>query len=224
MEKVKLYLYPNQKWDKTTFTTRRWWPTYNGSHGSEQVFTDCVPMIATDDGYHSKAFMARLLTDDELGVAALTAENSNALARHIQGALNRKLGYRGPVKPGEARALARLFGDLGRTDLVRRGYLLVKWTTPGKWAGVAWRSHKGYGASYDQMVTLHKRLKHCYMFKSPLPTVPFGKFINLVRLYRGDHKGLRDAVMAILANPDFAASEVQTIDALDVLSNLGKGK
>ena len=62
-------------------------------------------------------------------------------------------------------------------------------------------------------------MQYCYVFRSPLATVPFQKFIKLARMYRGDKGGLRAAVKGVLANPD-AHTEVETIDAIEMLSNM----
>ena len=55
-----------------------------------------------------------------------------------------------------------------------------------------------------------------------MPTVPFEKFLKLARFYRDNKTGLRQAVKAVLDNPD-AHNELETIDAIDALSTLTGG-
>lgn len=150
----------------------------------------------------------------------LTAKNAVIEVRRMQAQQFKAAGFEGPVGPGEARALKGVFTELGMADLVRRGFYFV--TRNVKRAPLRWlvrnAARQGLPAPTGTRVNT-EILTYCYVFKSPLATVPFGKFIKLSRYYRDDKSGLRDAVKAVLANPD-AHKEVETIDTLDILATL----
>lgn len=150
----------------------------------------------------------------------LTVENAVIEVRRVQAQEFKRVGFQGPVGPGEARALKGVFTELGMADLVRRGFFYVARNVkraPQKWL-VRNAVRQGLPAPTGTRVNAEV-LTYCYVFKSPLETVPFIKFLKLARYYRDDKNGLRDAVKAVLANPD-AHKEVETIDTLDILATL----
>ncbi len=166
------------------------------------------------------AYKGRRLNDEELCAASLTPDNHDKGCRYVQAAAFKRLGYHGPIGGGEARGLRNLFTEMGEANLVRRGYIMVNKSILRPPTQYAVRQARWQNVS----VPPNRRVKvdmlqYCYVFKSPIPSVPFEKFVKLARMYKSDKGGLRRAVVAVLANPE-AHKEVETIDALDILSKM----
>lgn len=169
---------------------------------------------------YPKDVFSYLDTDDEIAAADMTMANSSPYARREQAAVLEHLGYGGPVSGGEARALKRLFTELGKPDLIKLG-----------WANRAIEVNRQPTARMVRRATLWGnpipsvqrvttvRLQHCYLFKSPIEGIPFEKFVKLARMYKDDSGQLRKAVMAVLDNPD-AHKEIETLDTLEILGNM----
>ncbi len=162
----------------------------------------------------------RHLNDQEVADAVLTPTNCEFGVRDAQSAAFKRLGYHGPIGGGEARALRNLFTEMGRSELVRHGYFRVTkkiMRPPSKYQ--IRRAQWNNGPMPPSREVDAEILQHCYVFKSPVPEVPFSKFIKLARMYRGDKGGLRTAVKAVLANPE-AHKEVETLDCIDLLGKM----
>lgn len=160
------------------------------------------------------------MTDRELCDAPLTLANCEIGVRDEQAAAFKRLGYHGPIGGGEARGLKNTFTELGMTDLVRRGFFRCHKTVTRPPTRYQIRSARWNGGTVPGPRQVNAEImQYCYVFKSPLPNVPFEKFIKLARMYRGDKGGLRAAVKGVLANPE-AHAEVETIDAIDMLSKM----
>lgn len=167
-----------------------------------------------------KTYHAKRMTLQQVADAELTPTNCDFAFREIQSDAFKELGYHGPVGGGEARALRNLFTELGRTDLVRRGYLRVEKTVtrpPTKYQvrSAQWRNLP----PPTPREVKAELMQYCYVFKSPLVAVTFDDFIKLARMYKSDKGGLRRAVQAVLANPE-ASNEVDTINAIDLLGKM----
>jgi len=166
-----------------------------------------------------------VLSPAQVRDAFMTKGNASVSARRAQALELHAAGYVGPVKPGEARALKNVFNDLGMPDLVRRGWYgqtkTIRTRTTSRYMMRAWLRRNPANTPQNIPVREYKAnvLQYCYVFRSPLPEVPFTKFLKLARMYRGDKGGLRAAVKAVLANPD-AHKEIETVDAIDVLAGL----
>lgn len=162
----------------------------------------------------------RRLNTQEIVNINLTKDNCEYACRGIQAHAFKEAGYHGPIGGGEARGLRNLFNETGQTDLVRRGYFEVHKTVtrpPTKYQirRAQWNNQP---APPKRQVKVDM-LQYCYVFKSPIPSVPFEKFVKLARMYKSDKGGLRKAVTAVMANPE-AHNEVETIDAIDMLSKM----
>ena len=203
------YIYPESTWNEATHQRDYHWPEFTAAWRGGSIVRPVSRSVgkgayyASNSEYSAGYWECEELTDEQVSKLVLTKSNSNRRVRHIQGKVNARLGYSGPIKGGEARVLARMYKD---TDLVRRGYLLKEWTTKDVYGR---REHRS-------------RNQHCYMFKSPHPEIPFTSFIKLVRLYRDDKSKLETAVAAVLANPE-AANEIATCNAIETLAKLGVG-
>ena len=156
----------------------------------------------------------------------LTVTNSDATVRHYQAGLLAQQGYCGPINAGEARALANALKELGFPECVRRGWTLHRKTMQVPMSRYnAWRWRTSNPGATNPAPKISRQcdvLQRCYLFRSPMPTVPFEKFIKLARFYKDNKTGLRQAVKAVLDNPD-AHTELETIDAIDALSTLTGG-
>lgn len=211
-----------------------WWPTryeggeykYNPEKPSYRQYlvkrvTDVVPH--TDPWYASRGYSEKvyaIVSSEELLNAELTNKNSSSIVRHEQAKELDHAGYGGPLGGGEARALRRLFTELGKPDLIKHGWLTVSYVATRQPSAsqirrAAWR---GSPAPVPYQVDAIK-LQHCYAFKSPLEGIHFSKFIRLARMYRDDKKKLRTAVEALLANPE-AAKEIEMLDAMELLAGM----
>lgn len=185
--------------------------------------TDSMPH--TDLWYASRGcmqFTYAIVTEDELVTAELTDKNSSPAVRREQANTLNARGYGGPLGSGEARALKRLFTELGKPDLIKRGWAVVETEVWVKPTPRALRRHALWGGNSPAPVPVRRKgskLQGCYLFKSPLEGVHFSKFIRLARMYRDDSKQLRSAVVALLANPE-AAKEIEALDAMDLLAGM----
>lgn len=170
---------------------------------------------------HQVAVTQRL-TSEQIMAADMTTANSPSEARAEQAAELEEAGYGGPVGGGEARALKRLFTELGMPNLVKHGWAnrRVKVQAPmSRYQRRHWLRNGGTGPA-PKVERDTWRLQHCYLFKSPVAGVPWDKFIRLARMYRDDDNGLRAAVEAVMANPE-AHKEIETLDTIDILAGFG---
>ena len=144
------------------------------------------------------------LTEQEIIDTVFTSKNSWTSVRHEQARCMLNTGYGGPVSSGEVRVLKRTFQELGLADNFRNGHLLKKVRIP------AHGRSRGYTS---------ERLQACYLFKSPLPKIPWQKFVALARLYKTDEGGLNQAIKAMLNNPN-VKDDLDSLDTLEILSKL----
>src|SRR3990167_950681 len=100
------------------------------------------------------------LTEQEIIDTVFISKNSWTSVRHEQAICMLNTGYGGPVSSGEVRVLKRTFQELGLADNFRNGHLLKKVIIPAR----GW--HRSYAS---------KKLQSCYLFKSPLPEIPWQK-------------------------------------------------
>ena len=168
-------------------------------------------------GYKETVY--QFVTSEELLAADLTNKNATSTVRHEQAKELKAAGYGGPLSSGEARALKGLFTELGRPELIKRGWALVEteiWVKP---TPRQLRRHAIWGPAPAPIKRSGEKLQNCYMFKSPIEGIHFSKFIRLARMYRDDSKKLRSAVVALLANPD-AEKEIEALDAMELLAGM----
>ena len=163
----------------------------------------------------------KIVTSEELIAANLTNKNATSTVRHEQAKELDEAGYGGPLGSGEARALKGLFTELGRPELIKRGWALVETEVWVKPTARQLRRHamRGSGPASAPVKGKGEKLQNCYMFKSPIEDIHFSKFIRLARMYRDDSKKLRSAVVSLLANPD-AAKEIEALDAMELLAGM----
>lgn len=185
----------------------------------------CTGVDPHPDQYYRKVGMMQTqwedLTEESILAAEMTVANSSSEARTEQAAILAHHGYGGPVSGGEARALKNLFAELGFTGLVKRGWARVPTKVmrpPSRWQI---RNARRQGIALPASTPVEVlALRSCYVFKSPMEGIPFDKFIKLARMYKDDDGKLKVAVKALLDNPD-AHKEVETIDAIAILAQLG---
>lgn len=160
------------------------------------------------------------IEEDAIVIADMTIANATVDARKEQSRILEHLGYRGPVGGGEARMLRNLFNELGMPNLVKHGWVQLEvevMAQPTRWQS---RQARWNGTVAPKRKVMTTQLKKCYLFKSPMESVPFDKWIKLARLYKEDKGGLRVAVNKLLANPE-AHKEIEALDTIDLLANLG---
>ena len=174
---------------------------------------------AASRGYKETVY--QVVTSEELIAADLTNKNAMSCVRHEQAKELKAAGYGGPLGSGEARALKGLFTELGRPELIKRGWALVETEVWVKPTPRQLRRHAMWGSGPAPVAVKRsgEKLQNCYMFKSPIEGIHFSKFIRLARMYRDDSKKLRSAVVALLANPD-AAKEIEALDAVELLAGM----
>ena len=160
------------------------------------------------------------LTEDEIRDTEFTLKNSTPGVRHEQAKVLAHLDYGGPVSGGEARALKRLFTELGKPDLVKHGWVLATSMVMRPPTARQQRHHRWWGTPPPPATKVEtSRLQNCYVFKSPIEGVTFDKFVRLARMYKDDSGQLRKAVLAVLANPE-AHKEIETLDTLEILGGM----
>lgn len=221
----KAYEKASQDWrDNGRIGNYPGYETYNEVYCLDGVSGDtavtCHPHDYPSEKDLTAGLGARRLSAQEVADAPMTRLNSAFSAREIQSKVFRELGYNGPVGGGEARALKNLFTEMGQSDLVRHGFFRVKKTVkraPSSYQvrRAQWSNQPAPGPREVSVEVLQE----CYVFKSPIPSVPFDKFVKLARMYKSDKGGLRKAVQAVLANPE-AHKEVETLDCIDLLGKM----
>ena len=212
-----------------------WWPSSykNGAYTYDPPRPDYRRHIVkqvTEIKDHSDPWYAahgyketvyKNIDSEELIAADLTNKNATSTVRHEQAKELAAAGYGGPLGSGEARALKGLFTELGRPELIKRGWALVETEVWVKPTPRQLRRHAMWGSGPAPVAVKRSRekLQNCYMFKSPIEGIHFSKFIRLARMYRDDSKKLRSAVVALLANPD-AEKEIEALDAMELLAGM----
>jgi len=182
-----------------------------------------VQKVAVPYGQEGMVSDHEVLSEEQILDTTFNVKNSSPQVRWEQAAVFEAKGYHGPIGGGEARALKNLFVSINMEHLVKRGWFAVKTTimrqpTPRQIRRAQWYGNSPPVASPYNVT----KLQNCYVFKSPMPDVPFEKFVKLARMYKGEDGKLKTAVQALLANPE-AAKEIETLDALEILGGMEGG-
>lgn len=212
-----------------------WWPhvydystkTYTYTPPKPEYRERLVKLCTTTEPHSDPWYRAQghvestweVLDSKQILDANMTVKNASSASRKEQAFELEEAGYHGPIGGGEARALRNLFAELGMPDLVKRGWVKrnVQVTLPPTKYQIRRAAWANNPIPPGRLVW-NTRLQNCYLFKSPLENVPFEKWIKLARLYK-DGKALRDAVVALMGNPE-AHKEIETLDALEILGGM----
>lgn len=177
---------------------------YHVIHGGKEA-TALAEWVGGEDYTYNNAHAEgswRVLSDDEVMNLIFTTKNSTRRVRMFQAETLARNNFVGPLKAGEVRVLKSILEDMGKTDLVKRGWVVVErpprnsWSRPG-------RSLKG----------------PFYLFRSPREDVSAPDFIKVARLYRDGTRGFRKAALEALESKD-VQKDLKILDTMDSLAAL----
>lgn len=215
----------------------RWGPHQRPQHRANPVLVKTDAMHTVESTWRKiLAPVYRFMTDAEILHAVMTNKNSTSDARREQAAVQGHLGYGGPVGGAEARSLRNIMSEIGKADHVLRGHA-IKCVT--RTINVPIRGYSKFAAintwykanpnpapgvtcpvPTKSVTRTWDMLVECYVFKSPIDSIPWTDFIRLARAYRTDKGGLRRAISTLLADPSKAAEVLDAVNTIDVLANL----